>query len=197
MNKTKNTALCAGLLALAGCISGCMTTKTPVVTPGVNGGPPTTNIVVTVNQANLAMDCAGIQAATTIAVSEVASNQQAVAILTDFNLVLSGIINGANSNSVPQVMALLGKNGNAAIQQEITPLVAAASQLEQQLLNKYGATVSGQITIAIAKAVSNGIAVGLAVPAVKPTTQIWSPIPLDDYARDQDRGVVRIHLLEE
>jgi hypothetical protein len=45
--------------------------------------------------------------------------------------------------------------------QNLTPVVNQMSSLEQSLVAKYGATVGGQITIAILNALNNGIAQGL------------------------------------
>jgi hypothetical protein len=45
---------------------------------------------------------------------------------------------------------------------EISPLVGTVSGLEQSLLAKYGTNVSGQIALALAKALSGGFTVGLA-----------------------------------
>ena len=61
-----------------------------------------------------------------------------------------------------QTTKLLGANGNPALAQQVTPLIGQVSVLEQQLLAKYGQGVTGQISVAIAKAVYNGIVVGLA-----------------------------------
>jgi hypothetical protein len=150
-------------------IAGCMTSKTTTVTPAatntVNGVTTTnftTNVVVTVNQATLALDCAGIQAAAGLAVSlTVQKDPAAKPILQNIQTTITGVLNGAGANSVSQIAGLFGGSGNAAVVQNLTPVVNQMSSLEQSLVAKYGATVGGQITIAILNALNNGIAQGL------------------------------------
>ena len=148
--------------------SGCVTDKKTVVTPattnalGVVTGP-VTNTVTTVNTNNLLLDASVLQGATAVAVSVVAQKDpSAVPALRDASVALNGILNGANPQTTGQVLGLLGSNSNATLAAEIGPLIGTVSALEQTLLNKYGSGVSGQITLALTKAVAAGFVAGLA-----------------------------------
>jgi hypothetical protein len=151
---------CIGLLLLA---VGCMTTTT--VTSSTNAvGVVTkqTNVLVTVNAANLALDCAAIQTLTGLTVSvTLFKDPSAKVALQDISTAITGIIAGANTNSVSQLAALFGSQTNAAVLANLAPVVSSASSLEQSLLKKYGAVVGAQIGLAIITAVGNGITAGL------------------------------------
>lgn len=150
-------------------IAGCMTSKTSTVTgtsttnaAGVVTTIYATNTVTTVNQANLDIDALGLQSIVSIAVTvTVQKDPGALQPIKDIQAALTGIINGANTNSVTQILAVAGQN-NAALQAEIAPLVTQASAFEQNLIVKYGTQVGGQISLAMAKAALAGIGVGLA-----------------------------------
>jgi hypothetical protein len=142
-----------------------MTSKTTTVTQSTNSAgavTSATNVVVTVNQANLALDCAGIQAATGIAVSlTLQKDPAAKPEIQNIQTALSGILNGAGTNSVNQIATLIGSSKNAAVVANLTPVVNSMSSLEQSMIAKYGAAVGGQFGLAIATAISNGINSGL------------------------------------
>ena len=149
----------AGLILVAALasVTGCVTSKRQVVTNGV------TNTVVVVNEANLAFDAAGLQAATAVAVNAVlARDPSAVGPLKTAQTVLAGVLNGTSPQTTAQVIALLKAQNNSALNQEMTTLVGEISALEQKLLAQYGATVAGEISVALTKAVYSGLTVGLA-----------------------------------
>ena len=153
---------------------GCMTSKSTVATPASTNSvgvvtPGTTTTVTTVNTNNLTIDAAVIQGVVATAVSvAVQKDPSVIPALQIAQASLGGVLNGSDASTPGQIMALLGKNGNATIQAEITPLVSVVSGLEQQLLAKYGQGVAGQITLAIAKSVYAGLSVGLSsAPATK------------------------------
>ncbi len=148
-----------GLLAA----SGCMTRKVSTVTPGP-AGTFTTNTVTEVNTNNLILDCAAIQSLTaTAATLAIQKDHAAAPILRDVHTALEGILNGANPGSVQDILNAAGyEQSNPAVESEIGPLVSLVSALEQSLLQKYGASVSGQISIAIAQAVCRGVKIGIA-----------------------------------
>jgi hypothetical protein len=139
---------------------GCLTSKTTTTNPTT--GTVTTNTVV--NQANLLLDTSILQGATSIAVSvAVQKDPSVVPALQNVQVALTGILNGANTNTTSQVLAVLGKSSNPTLVTEITPLINTVSGLEQSLLAKYGTNVSGTITLAIAKAVDAGLIASLPV----------------------------------
>jgi len=164
------SSLALGTVIVSVClITGCLTSKTTTVTPGSTNSlgvvtSPVTNTVTTVNTVNLTLDASVLQAVTATAVSIAIQKDPAAApILQNVATALGGILNGASTNTTAQVIALLGSNNNnAAIATELGPLINIVSAEEQTLLSKYGLTVSGQITLAIAKAVDSGFIVGLA-----------------------------------
>lgn len=81
--------------------------------------------------------------------------------LKNVSLALSGVLNGASTNSAAQLLAVIGQN-NPVIAANIGPVVTQASDLEQKLLKKYGSGVAGQIAVAIVTAFNNGLTAGLA-----------------------------------
>jgi hypothetical protein len=150
----------AGLVAIAG-ITGCVTSKQ--VTTNPTTGVTTTNTVV--NTAQLNIDCAVLQTSFAIGTSvAVQKDPSVVPILTDVTLALNGVLHGASTNSASQVLTLLGKNSNSTIAANITPIINSLSSFEQNLLNKYGTNVAGQISIAVTTAVDQGILAGLPAP---------------------------------
>jgi len=154
-------SLCVGITA-------CMTSKVVSVTPGgtnAQGGvfSPVTNTVTIVDTNNLALDCLGIQglvAGATVGARMAATN--AIPALQDAQTALGGLLDGANAGSVQQILEALGKSDDASLASAFAPIVTTASTIEQALLAKYGTTVAGQISIAITRAVYNGISLGLA-----------------------------------
>ena len=153
------------VLALAAMLpTGCMTSKQSTVTESTNSAgfvSYQTNDVTVVNQANLALDCAGIQAAMGLAVSmTLQKDPGAKPEIQNIQTALTGILNGANTNSVKQIATLIGSSTNAVVAANLTPLVVTMSTLEQSLIQKYRATTGGQIGLAIATAINNGIASG-------------------------------------
>ena len=177
----KNTIIAATLLAASCLLTGCLTGKVSTITPastnslGIITGP-VTNTVTIVNTNNLLLETAVLQSATAIGVGvAVQKDPSIVQALTDAQIALDGILNGASTNTPAQVAALLGNNSNPTIQGEIMPLITMASVLEQQLLAKYGTTVGGQISMAILRALDRGLAAGLIgapMPAVKAATAV-------------------------
>ena len=154
-----------GTIGLILISQGCVTSKTAMVTGDATTGF-STNIVVTVNTNNLALDCAGIQVVTAVGVNAAlnASHNDPGVInaLKNAQVALGGILNGTNPQTTSQVVALLNAQGNPALTQQVTQLVQSLSAVEQNLLAKYGATVAGQISVAITQAVYSGLTVGLA-----------------------------------
>lgn len=154
-------AVCLSAAFITGCVLGKKTT----VTTNPNG-TFTTNTVVVVNEANLALDSAALQAATAIGVNAVRiqtkNDPGVIQAMKDAKTALDGILMGASQQTTDQVLALLKANGNPALQQQVTSLVQTISALEQGLLQKYGATVAGEITLSILKSVDAGLAIGLA-----------------------------------
>jgi hypothetical protein len=125
--------------------NGCATTKTPVVTPrstnaaGIVTGP-TTNQVVSVNQAVFSGECLAISTAVGLGLPIVV--QYDPSIKPDLHIAyvsLSGILNGASPNSASQIIAALGKSAtNAATSAAISNLTTVLSAWEQSELKKYG-----------------------------------------------------------
>ena len=153
------------IVAATGCMTSKISTITPAATNTVTGVvfPAVTNTVTSVNTNNLMLDASVLQGLTAIAVSEaVQRDPSCVQPLKDAQTALDGILNGANTNTTTQVVALLGSGSNPVLVSEISPLIGTLSSLEQTLLNKYGSGVSGQISIALTRAVLAGITVGLA-----------------------------------
>lgn len=156
---------------LIGCLTlllipqGCMTSSTPVVTSSTNSAGLVTlmtNTVTTVNQANLALDSAILQGAVTVYLSvAVNKDPSIVPALKDAQLGLTGVLNGANTNSVSQILTALKQSSNPTLAAAMAPIVNDISVYEQAMLAKYGTTVSGQISIAFAQAVNGGLAVVL------------------------------------
>lgn len=140
---------------------GCATTKTTTITQTTNTAGAvvdTTNVVTSVNQAILAVDCAGVQSGVQLAVAfAVGKDPSAIPVLQNIQTALSGILNGASSGSVTQIATLLKSQSNTNLVTALGPVVNGLSSLEQNLLQKYGSTVSGEITVAVATAISKGI----------------------------------------
>lgn len=156
----KLTAILLAVSAIA--FTGCLTSKTQTVT-GTAATGFSTNTVTTVNEANLALDSAGLQSMTAISVSMLVNkNAGLVPPLKNAQVALDGILNGSNPQTTAQVLAMLKAQNNADMTTEITSLVTSVSQLEQDLLKKYGASVAGEITVALVRAVDRGLIVGLA-----------------------------------
>lgn len=151
--------------------AGCMTSKTTSVTPpGTNSitgavSPSMTNTITVVNQANLDLDCAGLQLVGTPAlIYAMEKDPTARPIVLDVQVALQGALLGADINVVAKINGLIG--GDAALEASILPLIQGASSLEQSLLAKYGSVVGVQITEAILRTDLNIVTAALAaVPA--------------------------------
>jgi hypothetical protein len=162
MNKIKLAAILSTTVILAGCFSGCMTSKVQTVTATPTGFA--TNTTTVVNEANLAIDTAVLQSLTSIAVTEVLRRDHSLStikIILSTETALNGVLSGANDSNTGQLLTILGSNGSDALSTEIKPLIIMASSIEQNLLAKYGATVAGKISNAIAKSVYAGMATSL------------------------------------
>jgi hypothetical protein len=153
------------LAAVAMAFTGCLLSKTTTVTPGGTGFAPITNTVVTVNQANLALDCAALQLVGTPAVTYALQKNPSVRpILVDIQTALNGALNGADTNVVATIEGFVGND--PALDDQLTPLIQAASDLRGQLLAKYGDKAGVQISTAILKADLNIVTAALkAIPA--------------------------------
>jgi hypothetical protein len=168
MKYRNSLLLTTALLAIASFTAGCLTSRTTTVTPGtVNADGTTnaavTNTVVTVNEANLAIDCSILTTTTSLAVSLAAQDDpKVVPALKQAQIALDGVLNGANPNTTTQILNALGGKLNPTAAGNITGIVSSASSLEQNLLKKYGASVAGEITLAIARAIDDGLTQGLA-----------------------------------
>jgi hypothetical protein len=160
MRKFTSALLVTSVLAIASIAltTGCVTSKVAQVNPTTG----VTNFVTVVNQENLDLDAAVLQGAVSVAVVQVAKNPQAVAALTNAHVALDGILSGVNQQTTAQVVALLKVGGNEALSAQVDTMLKVISALEQKLLAKYGASVSGQIAVALTKAVNAGIVIGLA-----------------------------------
>ncbi|MDE2101119.1 MAG: hypothetical protein KGL39_27980 [Patescibacteria group bacterium] len=149
--------LVAGMLGLAG----CMTSKVTSVTANGSGGF-STNVVTVVNTNNLILDSAAFQGATAIAASiAIEKDPGVVPALKQAQIALDGVLNGASTNTVQDVLTSLKIQNNPVLNQQVSSLLAAASSLEQQLLAKYGVSVAGQITLSLAKAADAGLMLAL------------------------------------
>ena len=186
----------AELCAMAA-VAGCMTTKqiTPAAPASTNATtgvvtaatPAVTNTVV--NQANLALDCMVLQGATTLAVSVVAAKDPSVVPALQLAAQgLTGIAAGLNTtNTSAEIVSALGGASTVAETAAVTALVSEANTLRLYLVGKYGATVAGQIGLAIDAALANGFTAGLlgqplttikatvAKPAVAPPAPAEAP----------------------
>jgi len=154
MNKILALLMSLAVVGLVSVQPGCVTSKTTA---------PNGATTITVNTNNLALDAAVLQSATAIAVSvAIQKDPGAIPALKDASTALTGILTGANTQNTAQLLQTLGASNNPTLAAEITPLIGTASALEQQLINKYGSSVGGQIALAITKAVAAGFAIGLA-----------------------------------
>lgn len=146
-------------------VSGCVIGHKTSVATNPNG-TFTTNTVAIVNEANLSLDCVAIQGATAIAVNAVRvqtkNDPNVLNAIKNAKVALDGILTGANQQTTAQVMDILKSQGNPALQQQVASLVQTVSALEQSLLQKYGTTVAGEITLSILKSIDAGLAIGLA-----------------------------------
>lgn len=145
--------------------SGCATSSEKVVTPYTNALGQivyVTNTLVTVNQAVLDIEAGAVTDLASFATSEaIKKDPSAKPILIKIQTGLTGVINGAGTNSTAQIIGLFSNSGNATITSEFAPVVTKVSQIEQSLITKYGSTVAGQIILAFAKALLAGITQGL------------------------------------
>lgn len=163
--------LALGALAL---VPGCMTSKITTVTPGGTNDQgvafaPSTNTVTIVNTNNLQLDASIIKrgtAAILVGVLKIPAVQKDTAVipaLKDAQTALNGILDGSNSQTTQQVLDTLGQSSNQALASQIGPLIDFASAGEQALIAKYGSgPVAGQISVAVARAVRDGLTTALA-----------------------------------
>ena len=163
--ETKLFALLGLAFVAAFAIVGCVTAKKITTTANADG-TFTTNTTTVVNEANLALDCAGIQVVTAVSVNAVRiqskNDPNVLNALKNAKVALDGILTGANQQTTAQVLTILKANDNPALQQQVSSLVQTVSALEQSLLQKYGTGVAGEITLSILKSVDAGLAIGLA-----------------------------------
>lgn len=158
-----------GCLAMAVAIGGCMTSRVVTITPGGTNATtgsitgPATNTVTIVNTNNLQLDCLAIQGlAAGATVGARLADTNTIPYLQDAQTAMGGLLNGASEGSTAQILDALGQSGNTNLATAFAPVVAAASSIEQGLLAKYDTSVAGQISVAITRAVYNGISLGLA-----------------------------------
>jgi hypothetical protein len=166
----------AGVLVIGtgGCMTSEVTTVTPPTTNSVTGvvTGPVTNTATVVNEANLELDCAGLQLVGTPALIFTLEKEPAARpVVVDIQTALTGAIVGVDTNVLDSIDGLIG--GDAALQASLLPLIQGASSLEQSLLQKYGNAVATQISIAILKAELNIVTAALA--AVPPSTAATLP----------------------
>jgi len=156
--------LAVGLAAMAGCVTDSKQVVTPASTnaQGVVTGPET-NTVVTVNTNNLALDCAGVQIIAMGATMAVTiQDPSAEPELRIAQVSLTSALEGANPDTTALVIASLGQSTNVVMQAQMGKILGSVSSLNQTLLAKYGPTVAGQITLALATAACDGMTAGLA-----------------------------------
>lgn len=155
------------LAATAVLATGCATSHKVTITQDPTSGAFSTNTTVVVNEVNLALDCVAAQGATAIAVNVVLvqtkHDPNVVQALKNAKIAMDGILNGSNQQTTAQVLALLKAQGNQALTDQVTQLVDTVSKLEQGLLQKYGTTVAGEISLSLLKAVDAGLTIGLGV----------------------------------
>jgi hypothetical protein len=152
-------AICfvAGFCAIF--IPACATSTT--ITPASTNSagvitPASTNTVI--NQAALDFDASALQGGATLALSYIIPKDPG--IVPDLRIAqtsLSAILNGATTNTVSQVLTLLGQSSNATLSTNIAPLVAQGNAYEQSLIAKYGAANAGKVTLALAGALNNAL----------------------------------------
>lgn len=160
-----STALAIAALPLLIVGNGCKTTSAVTSATNTVTGVVTltTNTVQVVDPVALSLAVAGSEGITAIAVTTVVQKDpQAVPVLKDVQLALTGVLTGASTNSTSQVLSTLGKSSDATLSAAMTPIIQQISVLEQGLIARFGAQAGGQITLAIANAVNAGITVGLA-----------------------------------
>lgn len=140
--------------------AGCLLRKQTVVTGDAVSGF-TTNTVKVVNQTVLDGYCAGIQLLGTPALTRALQKDVSVRpIVQNIQTALVGALHGADSNVVATIEGFLGQN--PALDDQLQPLIKAASDLRGQLLAKYGDRAAVQITTAILQTDLNIVNVALA-----------------------------------
>src|SRR6516225_393074 len=154
------------LIAAAIITAGCVASRQQVITPNPVGGGFTTNVVWVVNTNNLIVDSAAASVVTAVAVNAaiIGSHNDAnvVQALKNAQTALGGILQGATFQTRQQVVEILRAQGNPALTEQVNQLVDALSSLEQDMLQKYGQTVAGQISVSLTRAVYTGLNTGLA-----------------------------------
>ncbi len=131
--------------------SGCVISKKQVVTGSAETGF-ITNIVTTVNQANLAFDCAVFEiTATPLLTQALINDPEARPIVIDVRTAIDGIQNGVNTDTMKVIVGFAGKN--AALDKQMSALVQKVSDLRGQLMTKFGTSNAGIIEAAVAASV--------------------------------------------
>lgn len=149
---------CLVLLALPA----CMTKKVTAIASDPTTGVFSTNTVTEVDTNNLALDVSVLQGATATAVSIlVQKDPAALPALEDAKLAMEGILFGNDTNTTARVLQLTGQTTDPNVQAEIGNLLQLVSGVEQAALQKYGATVGGQISVAVTRAVYAGFLTAL------------------------------------
>jgi hypothetical protein len=132
-----------------------------ILLPGCGTFSLTTN--GTVNTNNVIADAAVLQGLTTtgarLALADTKVGPQARVIMGDINLVIAGVLSGANTNSPTQIAALINGTAaqDAALAADIAPAVNFLSGLEQGAIARYGSANWAIIGTAFLKAVGAGI----------------------------------------
>lgn len=164
----KNSNIVIGAITFAliigAIVTGCMTRKVTTVT-GTSATGFTTNTTTVVDEVNLQLDCEGIRIAAaglvTVAIQKTGHDAKVIQALTDAHTGLDGALHGLNTNTLAQVEAQLKGVNNPQLTQEVDSFALSVSKLEQGLVQKYGATVGGEIAQAITQAITDGIGLGL------------------------------------
>lgn len=160
----KNRIALITVASLALAFTGCVIGHKQVVTSTPAGF--TTNTVAVVNEGNLALDAAALQASTAIAVNAVLiqthKDPNVISALKNAKVAMDGILGGTSQQTTQQVVDLLKANGNPALVAQVQSIVQTVSALEQKLLATYGTTVAGEIGIEILKSLDAGLSTGLA-----------------------------------
>ena len=154
MNKSISIMAAIMLAGIALSLPSCLTKQTTTVTSVTNSvGQVTlvTNVTTTVNQAQLNIDCAALQLVGTPAVTYALTKDPSVRpIIVNIQVAINGALNGADTNVIKTVQGFIGKN--QALDDQLTPLIQAASDLRGQLLAKYGTNNAVIISKAILQA---------------------------------------------
>jgi hypothetical protein len=150
-------ALAAGIITAAS--PGCVTKSTTSITTSTNAAgvvTTSTNVAVTVNQANLSLDCAGLQLVGTPALTYALQQDPGIRpILVQIQGALNLAVNSNATNVSATIQTYLGQN--QSLDAQLTPLVNAAINLKAQLIAKYttgaGAATTAGVVVQITQAI--------------------------------------------